>query len=420
MLNRLVNLNIFFLKVFSILSFLFVFIDFKLRKNKKMRLIGLMLFLICVGLVLVFNNVEYMLLVAEFLLCMLLFENSIKRAIVSNIFSLLYISIIETVIGHVTIVYLKVKYPYKEIINSLCIIGIIWIYFILAPKHIKKGGLSASNKVYLCLIPVQVGVGLFLSYFSEVIKFITETALINMGSLFLVFGGLTIGVGLAFLLYNIKDKQVYMEESNLLKRYKEQQKKYYELLLSKEQDTRRFRHDIKSQLINIKHYINDAEIKELKEYIEDIYQDIEVIDDNHYNVGNEVINVMLNYYLRPINNECNIKVKGMIKEVVAVSDKDLCILISNMLTNAIEAVKKLDRSKRFIEFEVSDGILLAITVRNSYKNINKKNGLFYSTKEDDTLHGFGIQNMKNIVEKYNGNIVLNGDNGVFVTEIKMI
>ena len=265
-----------------------------------------------------------------------------------------------------------------------------------------------------------MGVGLFLSYFSEVIKFITETALINMGSLFLVFGGLTIGVGLAFLLYNIKDKQVYMEESNLLKRYKEQQKKYYELLLSKEQDTRRFRHDIKSQLINIKHYINDAEIKELKEYIEDIYQDIEVIDDNHYNVGNEVINVMLNYYLRPINNECNIKVKGMIKEVVAVSDKDLCILISNMLTNAIEAVKKLDRSKRFIEFEVSDGILLAITVRNSYKNINKKNGLFYSTKEDDTLHGFGIQNMKNIVEKYNGNIVLNGDNGVFVTEIKMI
>lgn len=116
MLNRLVNLNIFFLKLFSILSFLFVFIDFKLRKNKKMRLIGLMLFLICVGLVLVFNNVEYMLLVAEFLLCMLLFENSIKRAIVSNIFSLLYISIIETVIGHVTIVYLKVKYPYKEII----------------------------------------------------------------------------------------------------------------------------------------------------------------------------------------------------------------------------------------------------------------------------------------------------------------
>lgn len=210
-----------------------------------------------------------------------------------------------------------------------------------------------------------------------------------------------------------------MEESNLLKKYKEQQKKYYELVISKEQATKRFRHDIKAQLINIKHYINSGEIQELKKYVDDIYRDIEVIENNHYDVGNEVINVMLNYYLLPINNECDVKVKGTIKDEIALSDKDICILISNILTNAIEAVKELDKSKRFIEFEISDGRLLAITVRNSYKNINKKNGLFHSTKLDNSLHGFGIQNMKDIVEKYKGSLVLNDDNGVFVTEIML-
>lgn len=419
MLNRLEFLGIFFLKLFSCFSFLSIFLDFKLRNNKKIKLIALLLLLVCVGLVLLFNNIEYILLSGELLLCMLLFDNNVTHTMVGNIFALLYISVFETTIKQAVEGYIKVKYFNNEIICSLCIIGIIWIYFLFAPKRLKRGALLVSDKIYLCLLPVLAMVGLFLAYFSEVMKIILEEALLNMGSVFLIFGGLTIGVGLGFLLYNIKDKQSYMEESSLLKKYKEQQKKYYELVISKEQATKRFRHDIKAQLINIKHYINSGEIQELKKYVDDIYRDIELIENNHYDVGNEVINVMLNYYLLPINNECDVKVKGTIKDEMVLSDKDICILISNILTNAIEAVKELDKSKRFIEFEISDGRLLAITVRNSYKNINKKNGLFHSTKLDNSLHGFGIHNMKDIVKKYKGSLVLNDDNGVFVTEIML-
>lgn len=419
MISRIANWNFYFLQLFEYYSFVTIFLDFKFRKNKKIRCIGWLIFLTCGVMFLLFNKGKDILLFVAFILCILLFDNNIQRGVLSGLFSFLYISIFETIIEHIIEVYINVKYPYKEIMYLLCIIGIMWIYYLLIPKHLKRGGLSVSNRVYMCLIPVLVMVNLFLAYFSVALEYIDKRELNNIGSVLLVAGGMTIGGGVALLLYTIKDKLTYIEESSLLKKYKDQQKKYYELVLSKEKATRRFRHDIKSQMINIKYFINDGKLKELKNYVDDIYHDIEVIDNNYFDVGNEVINVLLNYYFLPFRNECDIKVKGFIKDGTGLSDRDLSILISNMLTNAIEAVKEIDRSKRFIEFEISDGILLAVIVRNSFKTINKKNGLFCSTKQDKSLHGFGIQNMKNIAEKNNGELIISTDKDVFITEIRL-
>ena len=63
---------------------------------------------------------------------------------------------------------------------------------------------------------------------------------------------------------------------------------------------------------------------------------------------------------------------------------------------------------------------LIITIDNSYNGIlNKKEGEFFTTNIDKENHGIGLQNVKSVLEKYNGNIDFEYDNYNFHTIVSM-
>jgi sensor histidine kinase YesM len=49
--------------------------------------------------------------------------------------------------------------------------------------------------------------------------------------------------------------------------------------------------------------------------------------------------------------------------------------------------------------------------------LNKKDGILISRKSEE--HGFGLENVKRIVKKYNGDIVISADNILFSVGIVM-
>lgn len=89
---------------------------------------------------------------------------------------------------------------------------------------------------------------------------------------------------------------------------------------------------------------------------------------------------------------------------LAIPEKDLCVLLMNMLDNALEACAKMDSSeRRFIRIHigVKNGFL-TVKCENTYVGELKKDeqGRFVSLKADKESHGFGIVQMSAVAEKY--------------------
>lgn len=104
---------------------------------------------------------------------------------------------------------------------------------------------------------------------------------------------------------------------------------------------------------------------------------------------------------------------------------DMVIILGNLLDNAIEACEKLINKKKpeitlKIQYKMSNIVIL---VKNTYEGENGQSGssvddsLPKTTKTDKKVHGIGMRNAKEIIEKYNGVIEWRTEYGMFIVDV---
>ena len=83
---------------------------------------------------------------------------------------------------------------------------------------------------------------------------------------------------------------------------------------------------------------------------------------------------------------------------------DLCVLLGNLLDNAIEANEKVDPDKRFVSLTITQQEMwLSITITNAAVETVKLDGkTIHTTKAQKELHGFGLSSVREIASKYQG------------------
>lgn len=98
-------------------------------------------------------------------------------------------------------------------------------------------------------------------------------------------------------------------------------------------------------------------------------------------------------------------------------DEDLCIILSNLLENAIDAVSsQASGIKRIYLRGEMTSHHLGIVIDNTYDGtIQTKNGIFLSTKHKGC--GLGLQSVLTIVERHNGLADFSTENGIFHTSL---
>ena len=88
-----------------------------------------------------------------------------------------------------------------------------------------------------------------------------------------------------------------------------------------------------------------------------------------------------------------------------ISDTELCIILGNLLENAIEACNRMKSTERFITFKLSmaSTSILVIQISNSYEGVIRQtpDGTFLSSKVRDRK-GIGLASVLSTTEKYNG------------------
>ncbi len=209
----------------------------------------------------------------------------------------------------------------------------------------------------------------------------------------------------------------YAEEKTKLEMY-EMQRNHYRLTTEQIKKLSALRHDFKNHLYVIAERIRRSEYEEAISYIDKIGACTEEASTIVV-AENEILSTILTVK----NTICKNNDISFDYEIncgkIHIEDMDLNTVVSNLLDNAIEASEKCEMNQRKIVFKIKEiKQFLAIECSNTCKmKETAKKHIFQTTKENKEEHGYGIENIKETVEKYGGQAEFTCQSGVFYAKI---
>lgn len=191
----------------------------------------------------------------------------------------------------------------------------------------------------------------------------------------------------------------------------------YEEIKEVYMNMRGWRHDYHNHLQAMKAYLAMNELRELEEYLFKIEKDLDAVD-NLVKSGNIMMDAILNSKISiMMGHKIKVDFKVILPEQLNISDVDLCVIVSNLLENSIEACTEIPEEHRFIRiYSEVHGSQFYLSIQNSAKNnldFNARN--YISNKRGE--HGFGMKRVQLLVDKYNGFLNLQNEPGIFASEI---
>ena len=412
---------------FDYFSFFYIIFqkDFRERSNKKIAGILICVIAWSVGVIYGFDWNEVGILPASrivFLICIILyliFDVSLIELLALGMAAWLFLSIINLPL-YLCLEELGVAQRAVTILVEFIIIVALWIYYLAIGKR-RHVLFHLPIKLWWIIDGIMCILTAMMSFFSyTIVELLPDDRTMMMGRFLSAIGSLLICIFLFILIYYYNRTEGYRLQKEFAEMHNEQQRIYFQKLLSKEQETRSFRHDIINDLLEMQNYCAKHDYAKLMKYLDNTLGTIRDISRNSYDVGNDIVNTVLNYYLLPLKENHDITVCGYMSDNVSIDERDLCAVCANLIKNAAEAAEKI--SDGCIVFEVDEGRqYLSIRVTNSFDNELEydKDGNAKTTKKDSINHGIGLRNVKDIVKKYEGayNTEING--GLYTAHVYM-
>lgn len=181
---------------------------------------------------------------------------------------------------------------------------------------------------------------------------------------------------------------------------------------------RGWRHDYRNHIQAMKAYAASEDWDAIKRYLDLLDDDLTTVD-TVIKTGNPMTDAVLNSKISLANSR-NIRVvaDAQIPVKLKLSEIELCCIIGNLFDNAIEASMKLPEDQRVIRVYMdlkNTQLYISFTNFTAGKKMKKEGKLFRSTKGEG--HGFGLIRIDSIVERLDGYISRNSEDGAFTTEI---
>jgi len=182
---------------------------------------------------------------------------------------------------------------------------------------------------------------------------------------------------------------------------------------------RSWRHDYHNHIQAMKAYRTLGQDDELDAYLNALDADLTNVD-TLVRSGNIMVDAILNSKLSLANiRRISVNAKAVVPVELKITEVDLCVVIGNLLDNAMEACMQVDEAERFIRVYIDiKREQLYISVTNTTGDKIIKSGSKYVSGKGEG-HGFGLLRMDAIIEKYGGYIKRRDEAGVFTSEIML-
>jgi len=184
---------------------------------------------------------------------------------------------------------------------------------------------------------------------------------------------------------------------------------------------RNARHDMKQHFIVLIELLSKEDNQEAIEYLRKLINIEPLSKLGISRTDNIVVDSLVNAkYAVAIKEQIKFEADIHIPMQLPFKSADLCILLGNILDNAIEASMMLDQEKRFIKFFMKyEKNTLIITVINAYNGelLRNRSGKIITNKGDSGNHGIGLESVRKVSKKYHGSVVIEPDTQKFTIKI---
>lgn len=210
------------------------------------------------------------------------------------------------------------------------------------------------------------------------------------------------------------------KQKNMIMEHQLKHSESIEILYS---EIKRIMHDMNNHIACLRNLADVNNIEEVKKYLDNISQTISKLGPR-IKTGNPISDAV-------INEKYNIAEKQgveficyfMMPKETILEPMDLCIILSNILDNAIEACMRITDSNIskaiWIKSYIKD-IYMVIEVSNTTTDkLSYVKNKVISTKLDKFNHGMGISNVETVVRKYNGIVDIVEEKNKFIVNLML-
>ena len=206
------------------------------------------------------------------------------------------------------------------------------------------------------------------------------------------------------------EKRIEAYQTDLIKKYCDEVESMYAKM-------RGWRHDYHNHIQAMQASMALGRYEEVCGYLRQLNDDLSHVD-TVVKTGRVMIDAILNGKISiAARNEIPVNARAKIPEELQINDVDLCVIIGNLLDNAIEENKKLEAEKRFLRVYMGlKNTQFYIAVTNAAGKKQRKTGALFSSSKG-AEHGFGLTRVKGIVKKYDGLFSADSEDGGFTAEV---
>lgn len=371
-----------------------------------------------------FPNTKIVLcIVTGILFCKFSYENSIAKSIIMNLLFWLGLMFIEVISTGVVVMLNNLDSIQSILTGNIYRIQAIFISKILLfmelilLKYFKLSLEFKFKDVVLIGLPILsniVSLLLVFGYnFNQNIHSKSNLIVLAFTVLLMIASSIMLLIVIGKIVQDDKLKLEYElinERINL-------SHKNYENMIQAQEKLRYVYHDLKNHMICMKSYDTKEEIISYINNLEFQINDFE----NLRNTGNKTLDIILNDKIH-LCKKYNIEFEDSINisKLNFIKENDICAIFANALDNAIEACINInDEIEKRIEVKATyiNGFAVIKFINTKINDIKFTGDRIKTSKEDNKIHGIGLASIKYIVNKYDGEVIVNYSENEFILKI---
>ncbi len=391
----------------------YFFSDIKVRNNLRTYILIPIAAAVFVPIFTIFGNNILLYSIFLLIISFIIFKDKVYKVLLMTLWALTAVGSLDYFSGIITRYFMNINNELLIcVVLSLITICILWVMGILLRK-IYKNKVQIPIWCYVVfIILVNVDGILLLEYENGLSnQHMKPTAYVMIiisvvGYLFEIFAVMILAaIGRA-----------YKEKDIMNQKFLKMQEQQYMYLEEREQDTRRFRHDVRKHMIAIRHLINSSQYEELKKYLDDIEQAVE--PHSLLKVNNSVAEAVINQYRMFAEKEGGIlNVSGRFPTDVHISSFTICTILSNILQNAVENLNRVEDKNINLKIGCADDTINICETNMSSCSYDIQENIIATSKKDQLNHGYGLANIRNAVRSNRGMMTVEVKDSIFTINV---
>ena len=292
-------------------------------------------------------------------------------------------------------------------------LAVCWV-FVCCIRLFQEKEPKWAERLCLLLIPLTQGLFIFYCFY---LTWKAYASHLRNATPFLAAITITAAVGDVLLfetLAKLKKKAELEKKIELMELQQNQNLNELKNIKAASRRQQMINHDLKNQIITAFYCMENSDYEQSKQYISAINDMIRQYEDVSY-CSNPVINSVLNYK-KHVAAGMGIQLDYSVNltDELPFSDADVCSLFSNILDNAINALSRCENNdsppKATLSCQVRHGCFL-LREENAAPGVEKD-----ESEADRSLHGFGLQILNYIAEKYSGSFSIRNEDERYIVE----